>query len=295
MHIRLIAIEYVGDKHPLDQLDFLLFSCVSSLWTGCKGWQTALCVFSHVKCHQSLGFLFFWYFCLSRFHFCTTFRNWNPNLSPWMCDVQKWRIPLFPAPCKMKIIWAEAQRIDLDVQFLAHYVWMKGEEHDSIDLNPTGCVLCHCRSFSRICHNGVALDCCLSESLGHARGIWSRSASQSPAVASSNRPSAFQLKVSEKRQVAYLVCLCNPFPLWCFLSLPLSTAHQWLSLCSHPAQRVSSSKCCQKRLHKLALVIDAAKGAPSRGNYPWWESNPRAMGQCTVHSVISLVLYCTYR
>lgn len=189
----------------------------------------------------------------------------------------------------------ELRHKELTLKFNFSLIMSEWRVYDSTDLNPTGCVLCHCRSFSRICHNGMALDCCLSESLGHAKGIWLMSASQSPAVASSNRPSAFQLKVSEKRQGAYLVCLCNPFPLWCVLSLPLSTAHQWLSVCSHPAQRVSSSKCCQKRLHKLTLVIDAAKEAPSRGNYPWWESNPRAMGQFTVHSVISLVLYCTYR
>lgn len=98
----------------------------------------------------------------------------------------------------------------------------------------------------------------------------------------------FHLKVSDKnkrRQVAYLVCLCNPappshvlvflrflvvfFPFLLVFIRPCLQHTGWLGLCSHPALGGSAvASCC-------------VEGAARR--------------RSTVHSVTNLVLYCTYR
>lgn len=149
---------------------------------------------------------------------------------------------------------AEAQRLTLTFNFTPFMFEWKARNMIPYS-NCTGCMWCHCRYSLRIHHNGVALNCCFAESSGPARGI-GRAVLTNPHTLYEDTRQIQRILIEsiwKKRQVAYQVCLRNPSSLWWFLSLPLSTAHQWVSLCSHPALRVNSSK-----LHKLALVTDRA-------------------------------------
>lgn len=114
-------------------------------------------------------------------------------------------------------IQAKAQRIDLDVQF-SQIICLneESEEYDSRDFNCIGCVWYHCQYSPWIHNNGVALDCCLAESLGPAWLLVElRYQPVPPFVVSSDRPSAVWLKVAEKKRASSLssVPLQSLFPL----------------------------------------------------------------------------------
>lgn len=173
------------------------------------------------------------------------------------------------------------------------------EECDSRDFNSMGYTWYHCQYSPWIRNNAVALDCCLTESPGPAWVLgWSVLLPKPPFVISGDSTSAVWLKVSEKKgQVAFLVCLCKPlFPLMLYFSLSLSSAHQWLSLCSHPALRVNrgnSPRDTASRAHPRNIRCN--QGSTKQSQLSMVRKQSYAIGQCTVHSVISLVLYCTYR
>lgn len=90
-------------------------------------------------------------------------------------------------------------------------------------------------------------------------------------VMSSDGPSAIWLKVAEKKASSLLSVPLQSL-LWWFLSLSLSSEHQWLNPCSHPSLSVNCSKYWDIQLYKVALAIPEHQ-ASSRVNYRLWESN----------------------
>lgn len=123
----------------------------------------------------------------------------------------------------------------------------KGERRGAVGFQPPGCVA--------------------------SAAWWSRSCA---AAASAHQPTAFSLKVSQrKEQVAYLVCLCSPpFPAVFGFFGPF-------------------------RQHAGAYVpvhVRSKRSTDSQEGFSGRESHPDVRRQRSVHSVISsLVLYCTYR
>lgn len=100
----------------------------------------------------------------------------------------------------------------------------------------------------------------------------------------------------KKGQVAYLVCLCNPSSLWWFLSLSFifSTPVVKSLLTSSfegQQQQILSGTTSQSRPSNKRCSL----GSTKQRKLSMVRKQSHATGQCTVHSVISLVLYCTYR
>lgn len=159
-----------------------------------------------------------------------------------MCDVQRRWIPFIPAPDKiLNQHWSWGTK---------HWPWRSisqllclnegSGEYDSGDFNCIGCVWYHCQYSPWILNNGVALDCCLAESPGPAWLLVELCYQPIPLLSySQTDPVQFDWKYLKKRGASSL----SSVPLQSlFLSSSLSSAHQWLSLCSHPALRVNGSK-----------------------------------------------------